>query len=150
MASTVDHFVKELCTLENRASGRVNPSILDPIRVQSTDGRGKLKLREVATIGVKEGHTLVITLFDDKVSWHVVLYLLPLPQHAYSMKMIRIVEQALLEHRIPGVIPQVINEATIRIPIAKYVPFPVLLDLRHDNFSWWLSPILPGPLSNHA
>jgi len=74
MKSAVDHFVKELGTLETRASGRVNPSLLDPIRVPSADGGRKLKLSEVATVGVKEGQTLVITLFDDKVSWQPLCY----------------------------------------------------------------------------
>jgi len=34
--------------------------------------------------------------------------------------MLRIVEKTLLDHRNPGVIPQVVNETTIRIPMAKY------------------------------
>jgi ribosome recycling factor len=71
MRLAIDHYGKELGTLETRASGRVNPSLLDPIRIPSMDGRGKLKLNAVATVGVKEGHTLVITLFDDKVSQYI-------------------------------------------------------------------------------
>lgn len=84
MRSAVDHFVKELGTLETRASGRVNPSLLDPIRIPSADGRGKLKLNEVATVGVKEGHTLVITLFDDKVSQYISVLLSLQLRHAHS------------------------------------------------------------------
>lgn len=75
MRSVVDRFVKELAMLETRAGGRVNPSLLDSIHIPSTGNRDKLKLSEVATVGVKEGYTLVITLFDDKVGRHAVLLL---------------------------------------------------------------------------
>lgn len=67
MGGSVEHFLKELGALENRASGRVNAALLDLVRVQSLDGHTRYKLSEVATIGVKEGSTLVITVFDEKV-----------------------------------------------------------------------------------
>lgn len=34
--------------------------------------------------------------------------------------MLRKVEQALLSFKLPGAIPQVVNENTIKVPIAKY------------------------------
>lgn len=54
--------------------------------------------------------------------------------------MLRIVEKALLDHRIPGVIPQVIGETTIRIPIAKYVSAFALRNLSHNGITWSHSP----------
>jgi hypothetical protein len=46
--------------------------------------------------------------------------------------MLRIVEKALLDGQIPGVIPQVANDTTIRIPIAKYV-YITLRNLRYNG-----------------
>lgn len=47
--------------------------------------------------------------------------------------MLRIVEKALLDHRIPGVIPQIINETTIRVPMAKYVSAFAMRNLSHSG-----------------
>ncbi|KAF8317196.1 ribosome recycling factor [Clavulina sp. PMI_390] len=99
MSASYSHFAKEMAVLENRASGRVNASLLDAVRVPNEDGSAKLRLNEVATVGVKEGNTLLITLFDDK--------------------MLRKVEQAIFAQKIPGAIPQIVNETTIKIPISK-------------------------------
>lgn len=67
MTGSLEHFTKELAALENRASGRVNASLFDAVRVPSLDGSVRYRLGEVGTVGVKEGSTIVITLFDEKV-----------------------------------------------------------------------------------
>ena len=71
MKASVEYFRREVATLDMRASGRVTPTILSPVRVQvpdHTDGKG-LKLEEIATVGVKEGTTLLVTVFEDHVSF---------------------------------------------------------------------------------
>lgn len=70
MSHSVEHFSKEVAVLENRASGRVNAALLEPVRVSAGDGP-KRKLNELATIGVKEGNVLVVTVFEESVSAHI-------------------------------------------------------------------------------
>lgn len=66
MTSLIDWFRKESSSLENRALGRVTPAILDNVRVD-VEG-AQTKVSEVATVGVKEGTVLVVTVFDEHVS----------------------------------------------------------------------------------
>lgn len=68
MKSSSDRFRKEVSSLETRASGRVTTNLLAPVRVQlpDHDGRG-VRLEEVATVGVRDGTTLVVTVFEDHV-----------------------------------------------------------------------------------
>ena len=66
MTSAVDRFRKEVAAFETRASGRVTPAVLAPVRIER--GRGQaVKLEEVATVGVKDGSVLVVTVFDEHV-----------------------------------------------------------------------------------
>ena len=67
MRVAVDWFRKECAASEARALGRVTPALLSPIRVKVPDNPKKLQLEELATIGVREGTTLLITLFDEHV-----------------------------------------------------------------------------------
>ena len=66
MSSVVDWFRKEVAAFETRASGRVTPALLSPVRVER--GRGQtVRLEEVATVGIKDGSVLVVTVFDEQV-----------------------------------------------------------------------------------
>ena len=77
MKASVEYFRREVATLDMRASGRVTPAILSPVRVQvpdQIDGKG-LRLEEIATVGVKEGTTLIVTVFEEHVSFFCRPYL---------------------------------------------------------------------------
>lgn len=67
MKTAVEWFKKECAGFETRASGRVTPAILSPVRVSLPDETKEYNLEELATVGVREGTTLLITLFEDKV-----------------------------------------------------------------------------------
>jgi ribosome recycling factor len=98
MAACVEWFRREVARLESRASGRVTPQLLDPVRVSgvappsasasasassSDSGHGagakKVRLEEVATVGVRDGSTLIVTVFDPQVSLWLVVACTPLP-----------------------------------------------------------------------
>lgn len=68
MSTSVDWFRKECAASEARAAGRVTPALLSPVRVKLPDDPRPMKLEELATVGVREGSTLLITLFDEHVS----------------------------------------------------------------------------------
>jgi ribosome recycling factor len=69
MSAAVEWYRKEVAGLETRASGRVTPALLSPVRIE-LPGKGKdlVKLEEVSTIGVRDGSTLIITVFEEHVS----------------------------------------------------------------------------------
>ena len=69
MKAAVDWFRKDCASAEARASGRVTPQLLSPVRVKIEGG--EYRLEEVATVGVREGSTLLVTLFDESVSARV-------------------------------------------------------------------------------
>ncbi|OCH87768.1 ribosome recycling factor [Obba rivulosa] len=103
MKAFVDKFLKDVAALEQRASGRVTPAMLSPVRVilpdnAGTDGRG-VRLEEIATVGVREGTTLIITVFEEQTLKHV--------------------EKALYDAKISGVVPQKADSRTVKIPIPK-------------------------------
>ncbi|KAH9040525.1 ribosome recycling factor, partial [Lactarius hengduanensis] len=105
MASSVEWFRREVAQLETRASGRVTPQLLDPVRVSlspATHEEGetsKVRLEELATVGVRDGSSLVVTVFEPQNLKHV--------------------QDALYDAKIQGVIPQRVDERTLRIPIPK-------------------------------
>ena len=66
MKKVVEALRREIKDMEFRASGRVTPDLLSPVRVEIGGGR-LVKLEEVATIGVRDGTTLVVTIFDESV-----------------------------------------------------------------------------------
>jgi hypothetical protein len=80
MASRVEWLRREVSQLEARASGRVTPQLLAPVRVSvssaghsaaasaSSDAKKGAKLEELATVGVRDGTTLIVTVFDPQVS----------------------------------------------------------------------------------
>ena len=70
MQTVLEWFRKEVATLETRATGRVTPAVLAPVRVRipdAHDSRG-VRLEEVATVGVREGTMLLVTVFEEHVS----------------------------------------------------------------------------------
>lgn len=69
MVAAVEWYRKEVTKMENRASGRVTPEILAPVSVK-IPGRGPrgVGVEEVATVGVKDGSVLIVTVFEDSVS----------------------------------------------------------------------------------
>ena len=80
MQGVLDWFRKEVAALETRATGRVTPALLSSVRVKppgATDARG-VRLEEVATVGGKEGTTLLVTVFEEHVSLVYPLALLSL------------------------------------------------------------------------
>ncbi|KAH9055622.1 ribosome recycling factor [Lactarius vividus] len=108
MASSVEWFRREVVQLETRASGRVTPQLLDPVRVslspatheeRETSLPSKVRLEELATVGVRDGSSLVVTVFEPQNLKHV--------------------QDALYDAKIQGVIPQRVDERTLRIPIPK-------------------------------
>jgi len=100
MVVAVEWYRKEVAKMESRVSGRVTPGILAPVSVK-IPGRGAngVRVEEVATVGVKDGSVLVVTVFEDSSLPHV--------------------ETALYEAKIPGVVPQRVDARTIRVPIPK-------------------------------
>lgn len=68
MNSTVEWFRRETATLETRAIGRVTPALLAPVRVHVKGSSDPVRLESVATVGVRDGSTLVITVFEEEVS----------------------------------------------------------------------------------
>ncbi|KAG8878397.1 hypothetical protein FRB98_006133 [Tulasnella sp. 332] len=101
MRNNVEWYRNQMAGLENRAQGRVSPAILDSVRVHIGAGEEEaiVKLMEVATVGVKEGTVLVVTVFDE-----------------HNLKA---VEKAIYAANIPQVVPQKIDSRTIRIPMPK-------------------------------
>jgi len=52
--------------LKMRVSGRVTTALLDPVKVALPDS-APVRLEELATVGVKDGSTLLITVFQENV-----------------------------------------------------------------------------------
>ena len=86
MAASVEWLRREVAQLEARAGGRVTPRLLAPVRVavvpSAGDRRGredvtvsamtnKVRLEELATVGVRDGSSLIVTVFDPQVSFFV-------------------------------------------------------------------------------
>jgi len=88
MKTAVDWFRREVAGMEARLGGRVAPDVLNPVRVALPDAEGAppAKLAEVATIGVQEGTTLVVTVFEERN--------------------LKYVEKAIIAAKIPHVVPQ--------------------------------------------
>lgn len=78
MSLAVDWFRKECAASEARALGRVTPALLSPVRVKVPGNAKNFQLEELATVGVREGTTLLITLFDEHVRF--LRFISPFPQ----------------------------------------------------------------------
>ncbi|KAF8552465.1 ribosome recycling factor [Imleria badia] len=98
MNTAVDWYRKEVAAFEARASGRVTPALLTPVRVEKSRGQA-VKLEEVATVGIKDGSVLIVTVFDEQ-----------------NMKA---VEQGIYAAKLPNIVPQRLDSRTLKIPIPK-------------------------------
>jgi ribosome recycling factor len=67
MKKILENFRKDAKDMEFRTSGKVTSDLLSPVRIPMEDGK-LVKLEDVATVGVRDGTALVITVFDDTVS----------------------------------------------------------------------------------
>ncbi|KAL0578873.1 hypothetical protein V5O48_003106 [Marasmius crinis-equi] len=99
MKAAVEWFRKECASGEARASGRVTPALLSPVRVRLPDDDHLYKLEEVSTVGVRDGTLLLITVFDEEYLKHV--------------------ERAIYEAKLPNIVPQKHDNRTIKVPIPK-------------------------------
>jgi hypothetical protein len=68
MQAAVEWYRRDCASVETRASGRVTAELLSPVRVILPESKERLRLEEVATVGVREGSTLLVTVFDEGVS----------------------------------------------------------------------------------
>ncbi|KAJ7166506.1 ribosome recycling factor domain-containing protein [Mycena crocata] len=99
MKAAAEWYRKECAGIESRAVGRVTPAVLDPVRVKLPDSDHEFRLDEVATVGVRDGSTLLITIFEEDTMKHV--------------------EKALYDSKLPNIVPQKYDSRTIKIPIPK-------------------------------
>jgi ribosome recycling factor len=68
MKAAIEWYRKEVASLEDRAVGRVTPALVSSVRVTLPNRKDSSRLEEIATVGVKDGSTLIITVFEDDVS----------------------------------------------------------------------------------
>src|SRR6266540_6335188 len=61
MQASIDFFRKDCAASENRALGRITPALLSPVKVKLPENPKGVKLEELATVGIREGSTLLIT-----------------------------------------------------------------------------------------
>ncbi|KAL5498536.1 hypothetical protein ACEPAH_1890 [Sanghuangporus vaninii] len=101
MKTSIDWFRREVAAKELQGSGRVTPDILKPVRVALPDmPEGETcSLTELATVGVREGTTLIVTVFAEDTLKHV--------------------EKSIYAARIPHVAPQKVDNRTLKIPLPK-------------------------------
>ncbi|KAF8189933.1 ribosome recycling factor domain-containing protein [Mycena galopus ATCC 62051] len=99
MKAAIEWYRKECAGVESRATGRVTPAVLDSVRVKLPNSDREFRLDEVATVGVREGSTLLITIFEEDNMKHV--------------------EKALYDSKLPNIVPQKHDSRTIKIPIPK-------------------------------
>ena len=60
-------FTSEMALLESRVTGRALPTFVENLSVQGLGKDEVRPLKEVATIGVRDGNTLLVTAFEEKV-----------------------------------------------------------------------------------
>ncbi|THV07066.1 ribosome recycling factor [Dendrothele bispora CBS 962.96] len=99
MKAAVDWYRKECASVETRASGRVTPALLAPVRVKLPDADQLFRLDEVATVGIKDGSLLLVTVFEEGSLKHV--------------------ERAIYEAKLPNITPQKHDNRTLKIPVPK-------------------------------
>jgi len=98
MTGVVDHYRRAVADLEMRASGRVTPALLDGVGVSLEEG-ATVKLQEIATVGIRDGTNLLVTVFEED-----------------SLKS---VERALYAAKIANVVPQKVDNMTLKLPMPK-------------------------------
>ncbi|KAE9398037.1 ribosome recycling factor [Gymnopus androsaceus JB14] len=99
MAAAIDWFRKDCASAETRASGRVTPALLSPVRVKLPKTEQSFRLEEISTVGVRNGSELVVTVFEEESLKHV--------------------ERALYDAKLPNITPQKLDNRTLKIPIPK-------------------------------
>jgi hypothetical protein len=67
MQVSVDWYRKECGNLEMRASGRVTPALISPVKVYLPGYSDAVRLEEIATVGVRDGSVLWIVAFEEQV-----------------------------------------------------------------------------------
>lgn len=67
MRTATDWLKRTAAQLEQQGAGRVTPDLLRPVQVTLPDG-SEHSLVDVATVGVKDGTTLIVTVFAEEVS----------------------------------------------------------------------------------
>jgi len=73
MKASLNWLKEQARSVEARSSGRLSPDILDGVKIvlePSADDRSapaEHALKEIATVGVKHGNTLVVTVFEEHV-----------------------------------------------------------------------------------
>jgi ribosome recycling factor len=67
MDAAVDWFRRECAAVEIRVNGRVTSALLDRVRVTLPGDNESIPLEEVASVNVKDGTTLVVSVFEDHV-----------------------------------------------------------------------------------
>jgi ribosome recycling factor len=70
MQTSVEWYRKECSAVEARASGRVTPALLSSVRVKLPGSNTDARLEEVATVGVRDGSALLITIFEEDVRFY--------------------------------------------------------------------------------
>lgn len=70
MQASVEWYRKECAAVEARASGRVTPALLSSVRVKLPSSNTDMRLEEVATVGVRDGSTLLVTVFEEDVRFY--------------------------------------------------------------------------------
>ncbi|KAG8820112.1 hypothetical protein FRC17_010246 [Serendipita sp. 399] len=106
MNSSIRWFKEQVRNVETRSTGRVVPDILDGVKVSipmdpdnKSSGNMEVGLKEIATVGVKHGNTLVVTVFEE-----------------YTL---RAVEKALYDAQLPGLTPNRTDARTILMPVSQ-------------------------------
>jgi ribosome recycling factor len=112
IVETCRHEIKDM---EFRASGRVTPELLSPVRVE-LGGDKPARLDEVATVGVRDGTTLIVTIFDESVCF---LTGRSCESTESSDKMLKDIERAIYAAKLPHITPQRVDGRTLRIPVPK-------------------------------
>lgn len=120
MKEAVEKYRKSVAALETRAVGRVTPAMLDPVRVSLPGAEGKVRLTEVATVGVREGTTFLVTVFEEHVC--NLSCMVDCRSLCLRVQTLKAVEHAIYDAKLPGIVPQRMDSRTLKIPIPKYAP----------------------------
>jgi len=96
MSSSIEWLRKEVAGLTARGIGYITPALLDPVRVIIGNGPKELRLEEVATVGIREGTNIIITLFEGED-----------------------VEKAMYAAKLPYIVPQRVDGRTIKIVVPR-------------------------------
>jgi hypothetical protein len=67
MVAAVNWLKKEVAGIKARGLGHVTPAVLDPVRVVLPEDPKEHRLEEVASVGIRDGINLIVTLYEDTV-----------------------------------------------------------------------------------